>query len=73
MHKDTHTAVAVDCWTNKIGEITFANRLSAYDKFITDVNNSTETCSPYSVWRIPEALDGTLLPTFWGINTLSSM
>ena len=37
MHKDTHTAVVMDCWTNKIGEITFANRPSAYDKFMIDV------------------------------------
>ncbi len=37
MHKDTHTAVVMDCWTNKIGEITFANRPSAYDKFMDDV------------------------------------
>lgn len=37
MHKDTHTAVVMDCWTNKIGEITFANRPSAYDKFMADV------------------------------------
>ena len=37
MHKDTHTAVVMDCWTNKLGEITFANRPSAYDKFMADV------------------------------------
>ena len=37
MHKDTHTAVVMDCWINKIGEITFANRPSAYDKFMADV------------------------------------
>ncbi len=34
MHKDTHTAVVMDCWTNKLGEITFANRPSDYDKFM---------------------------------------
>ena len=37
MHKDTHTAVVMDCLTNKLGEITFANRPSAYDKFMTDL------------------------------------
>ena len=29
----------MDWWTNKIGEITFANRPSAYDKFMADVKS----------------------------------
>ena len=25
LHKETHTAVMIDCYNNKLGEITFAN------------------------------------------------
>ena len=46
MHKDTHTAVVMDCWTNKLGEITFANRPSAYDKFMADVKKLYEDLQP---------------------------
>lgn len=36
-HKDTHTAVVIDCWTNKLGEITFDNRPGNFAKFVRDV------------------------------------
>ena len=64
MHKDTHTAVVMDCRTNKIGEITFANRPSAYDKFMADVKSLYGDLQPIFGLEIPEALDGILLPTF---------
>ncbi len=37
MHKDIHVAVVIDCWTNILGEITFENRPSKFDKFMQDV------------------------------------
>lgn len=37
MHKDTHCAVIIDCWTNKIGEINFENRPTAFPAFVEDV------------------------------------
>jgi len=30
MHKDTHCAVVIDCWMNKLGEVNFENRPSRY-------------------------------------------
>ena len=44
-HKDTHTAVFLDCFFEKLGEITFANLPSAFDEFLTNaqkfLNNDT--------------------------------
>src|SRR5690554_4914712 len=37
MHKDTHCAVVLDCWMNKLGEINFENRPSRYPAFVGDV------------------------------------
>ena len=37
MHKDTHTAVAIDCWMKKLGEVTFENRPGRFDKFVKDI------------------------------------
>lgn len=39
IHKNTHTAVVIDCWTNKLGEITFENRPGKFDQFLYDVKN----------------------------------
>jgi len=38
-HKETHTAVLIDCFFDKIGEITFKNRPSEYGAFLSDANN----------------------------------
>jgi len=35
-HKDTHTAVFLDCFFDKIGEITFNNLPSKFDAFLSD-------------------------------------
>jgi len=35
-HKDTHTAVILDCFFEKLGEISFENRPSAYPAFIRE-------------------------------------
>ena len=32
LHKETHTAVILDCWNNKLGEITFANKPADFPK-----------------------------------------
>lgn len=40
-HKNTHTAKVIDCWTRPLGEITFPNRPSTFDKFIQDIKNIT--------------------------------
>lgn len=37
MHKDTHCAVVIDCWMNKIGEVNFENRPSKFPAFVEDV------------------------------------
>ena len=37
LHKETHTAVMIDCYNNKLGEITFANRPADFPKLVTKV------------------------------------
>jgi len=37
-HKDTHTAVFIDCFFEKLGEITFNNLPSAFSAFLFDAN-----------------------------------
>ncbi len=34
MHKDMHCAVIIDCWMDKMGEISFENRPSKFPAFI---------------------------------------
>lgn len=38
MHKQQHTAVVIDCWMRKMGEVTFENRPRKFDGFIREVN-----------------------------------
>ena len=37
LHKETHTAVMIDCYNQKLGEITFPNRPAAFPKLVTKV------------------------------------
>ena len=37
LHKETHTAVMIDCYNNKLGEITFPNRPADFPKLVTKV------------------------------------
>ena len=37
IHKDTHCAVVIDCWMNKLGEVSFENRPSKFPAFVEDV------------------------------------
>jgi len=46
MHKDIHVAVVIDCWTNILGEITFENRPSKFDKFMQDVKKIYKDLTP---------------------------
>jgi len=34
LHKETHTAVMIDCYNNKLGEITFPNRPANFPKLV---------------------------------------
>jgi len=40
-HKRTHTAVMVDCFGEKLGELTFENKPTAYDKLLDKVTEHT--------------------------------
>ena len=47
LHKETHTAVILDCWNQKLGEITFENKPSEFHKltrkvrcFLTEVKTA---------------------------------
>ena len=35
LHKEQHTAVIMDCFNEKLGEITFQNKPSEFGKLIT--------------------------------------
>ena len=37
LHKETHTAVMIDCYNQKLGEITFPNRPADFPKLVTMV------------------------------------
>ena len=37
LHKETHTAVMIDCYNQKLGEITFPNRPTDFPKLVTKV------------------------------------
>ena len=37
LHKETHTAVIIDCYNQKLGEITFPNRPADFPKLVTKV------------------------------------
>ena len=37
LHKETHTAVMIDCYNQKLGEITFPNRPADFPKLVTKV------------------------------------
>ena len=38
LHKETHTAVMLDCWNQKLGEITFENKPSEFSKLTRKVS-----------------------------------
>ena len=43
LHKETHTAVMIDCYNNKLGEITFPNRPADFPKLVTkDKKSNTD-------------------------------
>ncbi|WP_100618168.1 IS110 family transposase [Bacillus cereus] len=37
LHKEQHTAVIINCWQEKLGEIQFDNKPSAFSKFLLEV------------------------------------
>ena len=39
LHKETHTAVMIDCYNQKLGEITFPNRPADFPKLVTKEKN----------------------------------
>lgn len=47
LHKATHTAVILNCWNEKLGEITFENKTSEFSKLIRKVSRyCTENLTP---------------------------
>ena len=38
LHKETHTAVMLDCWNTKLGEITFGNKPSEFPRQVRKVS-----------------------------------
>ncbi len=47
LHKFQHTAVILDCWFEKLGEVTFENKPSAFPSLLEYVNGFlTEDITP---------------------------
>lgn len=42
LHKHQHVAVIINCWQEKLGEITFDNKPSAFSKFLLEVDKQKE-------------------------------
>ncbi|MDQ0271345.1 IS110 family transposase [Cytobacillus purgationiresistens] len=42
LHKQHHVAVIINCWQEKLGEITFENKPSAFSKFLLEMDKRTE-------------------------------
>ncbi|MBK1812670.1 IS110 family transposase [Clostridium sp. YIM B02505] len=46
LHKDTHTAVIIDCWDEKIGSITIENKPSNFTQLMNKVNKIAGKLTP---------------------------
>jgi transposase len=46
LHKDTHTAVIIDCWDEKIGSITIENKPSDFTQLMNKVNKIAGNLTP---------------------------
>ncbi|MBB6716816.1 IS110 family transposase [Clostridium gasigenes] len=46
LHKDTHTAVIIDCWDEKLGSITIENKPSDFTKLMNKVNKIAGKLKP---------------------------
>jgi transposase len=46
LHKETHTAVIINCWNEKLGEITFENKPKAFKKLIKFIEEKGEGNTP---------------------------
>lgn len=54
LHKETHTAVMIDCYNQKLGEITFPNRPADFPKLVTKVKKcNTDGKKQFMVLRTP--------------------
>jgi transposase len=42
LHKQHHTAVIIDCWNNKLGEIQFQNKPAAFPQLVKEVKKHTK-------------------------------
>ncbi|WP_300380890.1 IS110 family transposase [Clostridium sp.] len=46
LHKDTHTAVIIDCWEEKLGSITIENKPSDFTRLMNKVNKIAGKLTP---------------------------
>jgi transposase len=53
LHKETHTAVILNCWNEKLGELTFENKPSAFSKLTQKVNRLCKSKNGYETDKIP--------------------
>jgi len=65
MHKDTHCAVVIDCWMNKLVRLTL--RIDHPDTLhsLRMLGRFAGQRKSYLDLKIPEALAETLLPIWW--------
>src|SRR5574344_1191969 len=46
LHKETHTAVIINCWNEKLGEITIDNRPLEFKKLLEAVRKHSKSTTP---------------------------
>ncbi|MFT4008233.1 MAG: hypothetical protein QM683_22420 [Lacrimispora sp.] len=58
LHKDTHTAVLVNCWNEKLDVIVIENKPSEFSKLAKRVNKKANTldCPRFTAWKTPMAM-----------------
>ena len=50
LHKETHTAVMLDCWNQKLGEITIENKPAEFHKLTLCTRKATATMRRRLPW-----------------------
>lgn len=46
LHKDTHTAVIIDCWTSQLGKIQIENKPAAFQALLNEVKKKAKGLTP---------------------------
>jgi len=68
LHKQTHTAVLVDCWNEKLETIVIQNKPSEFKKLVDKVNRKANQMGLYPVYGLENACGYGRSLTVWLIE-----